>query len=196
MEVYRASENGKLIENLENIHSQQASTFLIQENNTDFKQLEVQCDWNNEMKSFWPHHHSTYSTSIAKSHTGRYLPGGTTTCIVGKQSSRVVNSGTGIASMGRFSWILLQGKAERKILLLSVYQSCQTKKTGPYTVHAQQSHILCQQGHTDPNPRRQCIKDLIKCINQQIQRGHEIIASIDVNEEMYKDNKKLWSKQT
>ena len=141
------------------------------------------------MKSLWPFHQSTHKTSTAKSCTGRYLPGGTTTCIVGKQSSQVVNSGTNITGMGQFSWILLQGKAERKILLLSVYQPYQTQNLGPYTVHAQQSHILCQQGHTDPNPRRQCIKDLTEFIKQQIQRGHEIIVSINTNEEIVSDNK-------
>ena len=150
-------ENQKLVQGLTNFHLEQASAFLIQENNTDFKKLEVRYDWNNTVKH-WPAHHSSHTTSTAKLHTGRYLPGGTTTSVVGKHSSCVINSGIDQSGMGRYSWILLQGKADRTVLLISVYRTCQNQNTGPFTVQTQQCHILCQTGNPTANPRKNAYK--------------------------------------
>ena len=74
LKVYTAPENQQLLQGLENLHLEKASAVLIQENNTDFKKLEVRCDWNNVVKTHWPAHHSSHTTSTTKLHIGRHLP--------------------------------------------------------------------------------------------------------------------------
>ena len=190
LELYPPPDDQKSHILLENTHKQQAHAILLQENNVDFKNLEVRLAWNSITKQHWTGHHSIHSTSTAQPRSGRYLPGGTTVSVLGDQCSRVTHSGTDKTGMGRYSWVTLQGKEKWKITLISAYRVCHTVNPGPFTTHSQQCHILALKGQTNPNPRKELIQDLTKFVKNQTKKGHQIILSINANKNIDAHNKK------
>ena len=167
LELYKPPNDQKTQLLLENTYNQQAHVLLLQENNIDFKTIEARLDWNMATKNYWTGHHSSHSTSTAAPRTGRYLPGGTTTSVLGEQSSRVIQSGTDNTGMGRYSWVTLQGKENRTITMISAYRVCSTKTPGPFTAYSQQAHIMSIQGNTNPDPRQETIQDLTDFIQKK-----------------------------
>jgi hypothetical protein len=147
-------------------------------------------------KNYWTGHHSTHSTSTAAPRTGRYLPGGTTTSVLGEQSSRVIQSGTDNTGMGRYSWVTLQGKENRTITMISAYRVCSTKTPGPFTAYSQQAHIMSLRGNTNPDPRQETIQDLTDLIQKKQELGHQIVLSIDANEDIQQNPKNTTGLQT
>ena len=166
LELYKPPNDQKTQQLLENSYTQQAHVLLLQENNIDFKNIETRLDWNLATKNYWTEHHSSHSTSTAAPRLGRHLPGGTTTSVLGEQSSRVIQSGTDATGMGRYSWVTLQGKENRTITMISAYRVCSTKTAGPFTAYSQQAHILSIRGKTNPDPRQEIIQDLIDFIQK------------------------------
>jgi len=113
-----------------------------------------------------------------------YQPGGTFTSIVGAHASRLVQSGQDHSGLGQWSYIELMGKHNVHLIVASVY--CvhdQNAIIGSNTVSTQQTHILLQQGHHDPKPRKQLFEDLIQQVLQWKQAGHEILLCMDSNED-------------
>ena len=98
--------------------------------------------------------------------------------------------------MGRYSWTILQGKENHKITLISAYQVCHMITQGPFTAYLQQCHILALCGNQNPDPREEITNDLIQFINDLKTSGHQIILSIDTNEEIKDSHKKLWNSKT
>lgn len=57
--------------------------------------------------------------------------------------------------------------------------------SGPFTAYSQQIHILVLCGNINLNSREKNIKDLIIFINDRQTSGHQIILSINTNEEYH-----------
>ena len=66
---------------------------------------------------------------------------------------------------------------------------------GPFTAYSQQCHILNIRGNQNPNPREEIINNLIEFINNLKQSGHQIILSIDANEEIKENQQKNYGIQ-
>jgi len=120
---------------------------------------------------------------------GDYQPGGTLTLIVDRWTSRVIKSGMDPYGLGRWSYVILRGKQNINICVVSAYRVCNEKYTGPKTVYQQQRRQLCtlfrQKGKVvDPNPNRQFILDLQSWLSYIHLEGSQVILSLDNNEEL------------
>ena len=87
-----------------------------------------------------------------------FQPGGTSIVVFGKLASRVKT--TGQDPLGRWSYVILEGKDGKEIIVISVYQSCKTTNDGINTFHTQQKILLSLQNKTDITPRANFTKDL------------------------------------
>ena len=57
--------------------------------------------------------------------------------------------------MGRFTWMILKGKNERQIMIITAYRVCKAgPNIVPHTAHMQQVKQLLMKGVTAPDPRR------------------------------------------
>ncbi len=128
---------------------------------------------------------SAFSTSNSTEPTdGTYQPGGTATTIIGPHASRLISSGQDESGMGRWSYIELLGKLNKRMIIASVYcVRAQTTHIGSNTVANQQEQILLQTGNCHPRPRMQLFNDLIHKIQQWQMTGHEILIRMDANED-------------
>jgi hypothetical protein len=86
--------------------------------------------------------------------------------------------------LGRWSFTTITGKNNRKILVITIYQVCQTRiaTAGSNTAYAQQWHILRQKGETTPDPRKSFKKDLDQFLAPHHEEGSEILLLGDFNE--------------
>ena len=63
---------------------------------------------------------------------------------------------------GRFLWIDIQGKNDKKACIITAYRAldCQALKATPHTAYWQQVTAMIKDGYVDPDPRNQILKDL------------------------------------
>ena len=131
-----------------------------------------------------PQAKSTWSTSEIHS-TSTYKPGGTSLIAFGHHTGRLKAKGRD--TMGRWSYMLLDAKGDRDVLILSIYQCCvkPTNADGKAAFHQQQKMFL-REGRNDLNPRTNFYKDLKQFIRSQLAAnpGHRsVIIMGDWNEQ-------------
>jgi hypothetical protein len=131
-----------------------------------------------------------FETSVPEERfLGNYQPGGTATIVTNRWTSRVVTSGSDPLGLGRWSFIVLRGKQDTNICIVTAYRVCNDKYTGPKTAYQQQRRHLSapfrQQGKViNQDPHRQFILDLQRWIVSKQAEGMQIILSLDNNEEL------------
>ena len=115
--------------------------------------------------------------------------GGTMTMIHGDLIGSVVEKGND-PEMGRWSYITLQGKANRRVTFISAYRVCNQTiaSVGARTAYFQQWHHLRQKGIKNPDPRQQVLDDLAVFIKDRTSKKYEVILGIDGNESLRPDN--------
>jgi len=118
-----------------------------------------------------------------------YKPGGTLTAVMGTWTSRVIEKGIDPYGMGRWSYIVLRGKKEQKIYIVTVYRVCDKKESGSKTAYRQQYRKLSQAFREQkisnaPDPHCQCILDLQAWLEVISHQNHAIILSLDSNEDI------------
>ena len=88
-----------------------------------------------------------------------FKPGGTAIISQGKTGGRVKKSG--IDTMGRWTYQVLDGQGEKDILIVSAYQCCK-QPTNPrgITAYHQQQIMLSETDRVDRDPRRNFYRDL------------------------------------
>jgi hypothetical protein len=91
-----------------------------------------------------------------------YQPGGTTTCITGKYTGRIIEQIHDNSGLGRWSGHILLGRANKHIVIITAYRP--TKSDGYNTAYQQQWRLMRQRGHINPEPREQMLLDLQKNI--------------------------------
>jgi hypothetical protein len=99
---------------------------------------------------------------------GNYQPGGTATIITDQWTSRIIKSGMDPSGLGRWSYITLRGKSDTSICIITAYQVCNDRYTGPKTAYQQQKRHLAaifrtQQTVATLDPYKQFIYDLHTC---------------------------------
>ena len=119
-----------------------------------------------------------------------YQPGGTLTTICNNWTSRILEKGSDPYGLGRWSFFILQGKGTVKIAIITAYQVCSAtlSSLGPTTYARQQERLLSNKFReadilTQPNPRQQFILDLQAWVEHLILMNHDIILSLDANED-------------
>jgi len=136
--------------------------------------------------------HTKIATSCSSDNTARskkknrhYLPGGTFTASLGRYSSRVIRSGSDETGLGRWTFMEMVGRHDRRLIFLNGYRVGRNQKysVGSITAYCQQYRILQRAGHANPNPREIFIDDLITLVKGWIAAGHEVLLCLDANEE-------------
>ena len=108
--------------------------------------------------------------------------GGTASILHGILSPRLHKQGSDKG--GRWSWITINGKNRRQLCIISAYRvnDFTTNNAGDNTAWRSQERFLIQQGHVQPNPREQMLKDLKSFINTQQQSLTDIVLLMDANQ--------------
>ena len=156
-------------------YSEVNTDFLKQNQHQGFKDATSKID--NHAKAVW----GTSQVIVE----GEYKPGGTALVTFGKTAGRVKESGTD--PMGRWTYQILDGKGDKEILIMNVYQCCKspTNPTG-ITAYHQQTIMLSELDKIDTNPRRNFRRDLMQFIKSKINKANTTVIPIimgDWNEE-------------
>jgi hypothetical protein len=101
----------------------------------------------------------TTSSSTETTRSNR-LPGGTLTSIGGKWTGRIMEKINDPSGMGRWSGYKLRCASNTWINILTAYRPTKGSCAGDQSCYQQQCRILRQQGHQNPDPRAQMLKDL------------------------------------
>eukprot|EP00957_Ditylum_brightwellii_P080458 6119529-Ditylum_brightwellii.AAC.1 len=94
-----------------------------------------------------------------------YQPGGTLVGVVGKTQGRVTTTENDPYGLGRWSMVCLIGE-DTNLYVVSPYQMAQHENNGIYTAYIQQYRLLKQKGIENPNPRKECCKDMLLAIKR------------------------------
>jgi hypothetical protein len=133
---------------------------------------------------------SRFQTSVPEEiFLGNYQPGGTATLITDRWTSRVTKSGVDPFGLGRWSYVMLRGKSDISICIITAYRVCNDKSTGPKTAYQQQKRHLAalfRQSNkvVTVDPFRQFVLDLQSWISSIQADGTQIILCLDNNEEL------------
>jgi len=136
----------------------------------------------------------TQQTKIAVSNsteitTSNFQPGGTCTTLLGPWVRAARISGNDPTNMGRWSYIELEGKEARRIVIVTGYRSCsQQTRLGSSTFHDQQYRIMLHNGNLTPDPRTQFIDDIIQQIREWRQQKKAVLVCLDANENVTNPN--------
>jgi hypothetical protein len=127
---------------------------------------------------------------------GNYQPGGTITIVTDRWTSKVITTGSDPYGLGRWSYIILKGKADVHICIITAYRVCDEKFTGPKTAYQQQKRHLAalfrqQNGTVTADPFKQFIMDLQSWITSLQETGTQIILCLDNNKELLPDRGQL-----
>ena len=111
---------------------------------------------------------STWSSSKITT-TRNYKPGGTGIITFGGHAGRIKSSGTD--ALGRWSYQLLDGKGNKEILIMSIYQCCTnpTNKVGIAAYHQQQTQ-LSMMNRQDTDPRKNFKRDILEFLKAQLNK--------------------------
>ena len=114
-----------------------------------------------------------------------YQPRGTAVITTNVISPRITDSGVDPHEMGLWSYITINGRNKKKLTIISTYRACKTRiqESGPSTVFTQQWDFIEERRDTTIDVRQQIIKDLTQFIVSLTVQHHEVVLSIDANED-------------
>ena len=122
--------------------------------------------------------------SNTKTHGRVAKRGGVMTMTRGNWSGRIVKSGK--EALGRWTYITLAGKKNRKVTIYTLYRVCDQKhNSGNCTIYMQQENDLRQKHKKIVDPRESILKDLTIQIQKDREQGHDIIVIGDTNDDVY-----------
>jgi len=157
-----------------------ASVFAAQETNVHWNEdtlyhLQAQC------RKAAPQTQIATSTS-AEDASEWHKPGGTITMALNNWTNRVIKKGSD-STLGRWSFIELVGKHDKRLIVVSAYRVCnQQFDAASQMVTAQQIRLLQAQGVATPKPRKIFLDDIIKQIQIWRRENKEIIICMDAND--------------
>jgi hypothetical protein len=116
-----------------------------------------------------------------------FRPGGNLTLICDSWATRVIEGGADPYGLGRWSYLTLQGKNDKKITIMMAYR-VSTDLAGPMTSTMQQYRKMSNSTETkdyevQPQPRCQFLLDLQAWLEKMKLDNCEIILALDANKE-------------
>ncbi len=167
-----------------------ASIICLSEMNTSWNHFSQISNTKQILKRVWQHSALQISQCSEKIKS-TYQPGGTAMITANKWTSRIKERGKDPFNLGRWSYMSLIGSQDRLITIITAYRVGNTYlgSTGGKTAYKQQFRILSSRWRetnntTIPNPHRQCIIDLQSWIESLIRQNHDIILTLDNNEDI------------
>jgi hypothetical protein len=140
---------------------------------------------------------SRFQTSVPHEiFLGNNQPGGAATIITDRWTSHIVESGADPHGLGSWSYVMLRGKSDTIICIISAYRVCNDKYTGPKTAYQQQKRHLAAifrgvNKVVSVDPSRHFVLDLQSWITKIQEEGTQIILCLDNNEELIQGAGKL-----
>ena len=110
--------------------------------------------------------------------------GGTCIGITGSALGSISDKGEDARGLGRWSYCILNGRENTKLVIITVYRVRNVHGSGDNTVYQQQYRALRQQHVQFPNPQQQSDQDLIVQLQAWRKEKYEIILTIDSNTSM------------
>ena len=111
-----------------------------------------------------------------------YLPGGVAIITRGRMTGRIIKRGAD--EMGRYTWIVMNGRNVKQVMIISAYRTCKTSlRSGPHTAHMQQIKHLTKKGVVAPNLRKELLSDLKQMIGEHHRMGGGVVLMMDANED-------------
>ena len=113
-----------------------------------------------------------------------YKPGGTLTVFDGNWASRI-DKGIDKHKLGRWSYITIHGRNNTRFTIITGYRCVKNqtlKSAGMNSSYMQQERILKQRGITS-TPQTSFINDIEKFIRSKLTEGHEVLVTLDANEQ-------------
>ena len=112
-----------------------------------------------------------------------YKPGGNITMAKGNWAGRVYE--TGQDEMGRWTYIIMEGRNDRKIIFITFYRVCKkTSESGGCTIRLQQERDLYKYKKSQADPREVILADLEREIQKRHEEGFDVFLFGDINEEV------------
>jgi hypothetical protein len=169
------------------LHGLHTSLFGFTEHNLQWDRVLLK-EAKQLQRRFFDHGHlETFESALT--FPTSYKPGGTCIGINGKWTTRMTESGTDPSGHGRWSYVILSGRA-LDVMFVSAYWVCQKagSKVGPLTSYAQQWTMSRLAGNRSPDPRNDFLTDLIQFVTDK-KAGRQLAVSIllDANETLGSD---------
>jgi exonuclease III len=163
----------------------QADVFCGQEHNVDTTQASVRNILFNTSNQHWERSRIVVGTSPIPFQTP-FIPGGTMVMTVGSLTGRLCKQDRD--KWGRWSSRVFQGRAGRKVAIISAYQPIvKGGIAGKITVAAQHVSLLLKSEDKITNPRVAFRRDLSKWLKEYQDDGCEILLIGDFNEALGTD---------
>ena len=134
----------------------------------------------------WRQFRSSTSNNKREAFSTRQF-GGTATIAINECSSRVTSTGADETGLGRWSWLLLEGRNDVKVRIVTAYNPCKTSPKRPATVYAQHKRYLMSKNDLTC-PRARFHIDLCEQIQKWQRQNNRIFLMIDLNENMARTN--------
>jgi hypothetical protein len=176
-------------------HEIGAGAICLAETNLNWHHTQHHAALRRCLQKNWPA--SKYQVSVPDEvFLGNYQPGGTSTLIVDGWTSRVTSSGMDPYGLGQWSYVILRGKQDINICIITAYRVCNDRYTGPKTAYQQQKRQLSAmfRQHNKivvPDPNRQFILDLQCWISELQKERTQIILGLDNNDELNPANSQV-----
>ena len=116
----------------------------------------------------------------------RFQYGGNAILAFDETASRVIKTGADESGLGRWAWMLFEGKNNHKTRVISAYFPCKIKdRKKTQTVYAQHERYLNKKG-INKCPREHMAYELTEKINEWQDKGEKIVLMADCNEDLSK----------
>ena len=157
-----------------------ADIILLSEIGINWRNIHMDSNWHSRTKNEFQRISSSLSFNIHEKSKKPTLWGGTAIIAIGNVASRVIQKGSDKSGMGRWSWLLLQGRENLVVRIISVYSPSKYSK-GPFSVWQQQRTRLIELG-VDKDPIDIWIEDLRTSLREWKKNGESIIIGGDINQ--------------
>jgi len=186
--------NYQLAMSLSECHDNCISLIGLAETNREWNNFEQKKQFRETTQKIWKASVIQTSTSTEK-FEDNYKPGGTATILCEDHwVCRIIEKGENPWGLGRWSYLLLSEKKNRRVLTVNGYRVCQSTaaSSGATTAYKQQYNILRGRQTGTVDPRRQHVFDMLQVwLAYYIAQGIEVIFYLDGNENL-KDKIGKW----
>ena len=109
-------------------------------------------------------------------------PGGTAVLTMNEFSSKLVSRGTDPWKLGRWSYIIIEGKRDRLLIITGYRVGKRSGNAGPTTSWSQQKTLVTKAKRKE-EPHTAFLQDLHTWMEPYVKGGHKMFISLDANEQ-------------
>jgi hypothetical protein len=166
------------------IRRSQASVFTSQDIGLCLHKLPDKDQWCERVLGKLTSSSASFAYNLTElTNTSVHQPGGVGVISTDDVTHRVIQRGHDPTELGRWSWILLEGKQHHRTRIITAYRPC--KSSGPGTVN-QQHQRYYHRKHRDVTPRQALLNDLFVDVQGWLHDGDHLVITMDANDDVRK----------